>query len=172
MDTSVTATAGVVPARADQAPAGRGLTRWFPSEVSTTASTLSWLWVFFMFNTAYIDINTLYYSVFINHHANVHYTQTFLLGAAVLVEIPTAMIILSRILRYRWNRSANVIAAGFLTLVQIATLFVGTPTLAYGFISVILIATSGGIAWCAWNWPDPAASTPQVDVELVDAGAV
>ena len=38
-----------------------------------------------MFNTAYIDINTLYYSVFINHHhSNVHYTQTFLLGAAVL----------------------------------------------------------------------------------------
>lgn len=31
-------------------------------------------------------------------------------------------------------------------------LFVGTPTLAYGFISAILIATSGGIAWYAWNW--------------------
>jgi hypothetical protein len=45
------------------------------------------------------------------------------------------------------------------TVPQIATLFVGTPTLAYGFISVILIATSGGIAWYAWNWPDPAALT-------------
>jgi Family of unknown function (DUF6326) len=62
-----------------------------------------------MFNTAYIDMNTLYYSVFINHHSKVHYTQTFLLGAAVLVEIPTAMVILSRMLGYRWNRLTNVI---------------------------------------------------------------
>ena len=140
---------------------------WFPPAVSTTASRLSWLWVFYMFNTAYIDINTLYYSVFINHHANVHYTQTFLLGAAVLVEIPTAMVILSRMLGYRWNRLTNVVVGVLLTVIQIATLFVGTPTLAYGFISAILIATSGGIAWYAWNWPDPAALTPQVNVELL-----
>jgi hypothetical protein len=101
-----------------------------------------------------------------------HYTQTFLLGAGVLVEIPTAMVILSRMLGYRWNRLTNVIVGLLLTVVQIATLFVGTPTLAYGFISVILIATSGGIAWYAWNWPDPAALTPQVNVELLDAGTV
>ena len=28
---------------------------------------LSLLWIFYMFNAAYIDITTLYYSVFINH---------------------------------------------------------------------------------------------------------
>ncbi len=135
---------------------------WFPPAVSTTASRLSWLWVFYMFNTAYIDINTLYYSVFINHHAEVHYTQTFLLGAAVLVEIPTAMVILSRMLRYRWNRLTNVIVGVLLTVIQIATLFVGTPTLAYGFISAILIATSAGIAWYAWNWSEQADLAAQV----------
>ena len=135
---------------------------WFPPAVSTTASRLSWLWVFYMFNTAYIDINTLYYSVFINHHAEVHYTQTFLLGAAVLVEIPTAMVILSRMLRYRWNRLTNVIVGVLLTVIQIATLFVGTPTLAYGFISAILIATSGGIAWYAWNWSEQAVLAAHV----------
>ena len=135
---------------------------WFPPAVSTTASRLSWLWVFYMFNTAYIDINTLYYSVFINHHAEVHYTQTFLLGAAVLVEIPTAMVILSRMLRYRWNRLTNVVVGVLLTVIQIATLFVGTPTLAYGFISAILIATSGGIAWYAWNWSEQAVLAAQV----------
>lgn len=36
------------------------------------------LWIFYMFNAVYIDITTLYYSVFINHHAEVHYTQAFL----------------------------------------------------------------------------------------------
>ena len=137
---------------------------WFPPAVSTTASRLSWLWVFYMFNTAYIDINTLYYSVFINHHAEVHFTQTFLLGAAVLVEIPTAMVILSRMLRYRLNRLTNVIVGVLLTVIPMTTLFVGTPTLAYAFISVILIATSGGIAWYAWNWSeqdDPSFASPK-----------
>jgi hypothetical protein len=145
---------------------------WFPPAVSTTASRLSWLWVFFMFNTAYIDINTLYYSVFINHHAQVHYTQMFLLGAAVLVEIPTAMVILSRMLGYRWNRLTNVIVGVLLTVVQIATLFVGTPTLAYGFISAILIATSGGIAWYAWNWSEQAVLAAQVNIDSLDADSV
>ena len=45
------------------------------------SSRLSLLWIFYMFNAAYIDITTLYYSVFINHHAKVHYTQAFQLGS-------------------------------------------------------------------------------------------
>ena len=56
-------------------------------------SRLSLLWIFYMFNAAYIDITTLYYSVFINHHAKVHYTQAFLLGAGVLIEISISMVV-------------------------------------------------------------------------------
>ena len=59
-------------------------------------SRLSLLWIFYMFNAAYIDITTLYYSVFINHHAKVHYTQAFLNGAGVLIEISISMVVLSR----------------------------------------------------------------------------
>jgi hypothetical protein len=51
-----------------------------------TKSKLSLLWIFYMFNTAYIDITTLYYSVFINHKPKVHYTQVFLLGGGVLAS--------------------------------------------------------------------------------------
>ena len=115
---------------------------------------LSLLWIFYMFNAAYIDITTLYYSVFINHKPAVHYTQVFLLGAGVLIEISIAMIVLSRILKYRANRWANMIAAIFLTVVQLVTLFVGTPTLAYAFFSIIMIATTAAIAWYAWRWPN------------------
>ena len=93
-------------------------------------SRLSLLWIFYMFNATYIDITTLYYSVFINNKPEVHYTQLFLLGAAVLIEISIVMIVLSRILKYRANRRANIIAGIFLAGVQLATLFVGTPTLA------------------------------------------
>lgn len=113
---------------------------------------LSLLWIFYMFNAAYIDITTLYYSVFINHKPAVHYTQAFLLGAGVLIEISIAMIPLSRVLRYRANRWANIIAAIFLTVVQLVTLFVKTPTLAYVFFSIIMIATTAIIAWYAWKW--------------------
>lgn len=110
--------------------------------------------------------------MFINHHPKVHYTQTLLLGGAVLVEIPTAMVILSRTLRYRWNRRTNVIAGVLLTVVQIATLLVGTPTLSYGFISAILIATSAGIAWYAWNWAESAAGNAPLSIELPEPEAV
>jgi Na+/melibiose symporter-like transporter len=115
---------------------------------------LSLLWIFYMFNAAYIDITTLYYSVFINHKPAVHYTQAFLLGAGVLIEISIAMILLSRVLNYRANRWTNIIAAIFLTIVQLVTLFVKTPTLAYIFFSVIMIATTAFIAWYAWKWPN------------------
>jgi hypothetical protein len=144
---------------------------WFPAEVSATASRLSWLWVFYMFNTAYVDITTLYYSVFINHHPEVHYTQVFLLCGAVLVEIPTVMVISSRMLAFRRNRMANVIVGALLTVVQVATLFVGTPTLSYAFISAILIATSGGITWYAWNWTEQVAG-PVVATDRLETTAV
>jgi Family of unknown function (DUF6326) len=117
---------------------------------------LSLLWIFYMFNAAYIDITTLYYSVFINHKPAVHYTQAFLLGGGVLIEISIAMIPLSRVLKYRANRWANIIAAIFLTVVQLATLVIKTPTLAYVFFSIIMIATTAIIAWYAWQWPNTA----------------
>jgi len=94
--------------------------------------------------------------VFINHHAKVHYTQAFLLGAGVLIEISISMVVLSRVLRYRANRRANIAAGAFLTAVQIVTLFVATPTLAYLFFSLILIPTSAAAVWYAWKWSDPA----------------
>jgi Na+/melibiose symporter-like transporter len=123
-----------------------------------TKSRLSVLWIFYMFNAAYIDITTLYYSVFVNHKPTVHYSQVFLLGAAVLIEISIAMVLLSRVLEYRTNRRANIVTGIFLTAVQLVTLFVGTPTLAYLFFSVILIVTSVVVARCAWKWLDPESA--------------
>jgi hypothetical protein len=75
-----------------------------------------------------------------------------LLGAGVLIEVSIAMIPLSRVLKYRANRRANIIAAIFLTVVQLITLFVRTPTLEYVFFLSIMIATTAVIAWYAWKW--------------------
>ena len=78
-----------------------------------TKERLSLLWIFYMFNAAYVDITTLYYSIFINHKPAVHYTQAFLLAAGVLIEISIVIIPLFRVLKYRANRWANIIAANF-----------------------------------------------------------
>jgi hypothetical protein len=115
-------------------------------------SKLSLLWIFFTFNAAYGDIGTLYYSLFINPTPVVHYTQAFLLGGAALVEVSMVMIVLSRILKQRVNRLANIVAGVILTAVQAISLFVGTPTLGYSFISAMMIVAGVVIAWLAWKW--------------------
>ena len=76
----------------------------------------------------------------------------FLLGAAVLVEIPMAMVLLSRILKNRPNRVVNIIAGLIMTVVQIGTLFVGAAASYYIFCSILEIAATASIVWIAWKW--------------------
>lgn len=112
-------------------------------------SKLSLLWIFATLNYIYCDVVGV-----IDKSGTFHYTQIFLLGAAILVEIPIAMVLLSRILKYRTNRWANIIAGTVMTVVQFGTLFVGTPTMYYLFFSVIEIATTILIVWYAWKWKE------------------
>jgi threonine/homoserine/homoserine lactone efflux protein len=94
-------------------------------------------------------------------------SQGFLLGAGVLVEIPIAMVLLSRVLKYRANRWANVAAGTVMTIVQLATLFLaGSPTMYYLFFSVIEIATTAYIFWLAWKWSKTAARMEQRDAAV------
>lgn len=79
------------------------------------------------------------------------------MGAAILVEIPMAMILLSRILNYRTNRWANVMAGGVMTVVQVATLFVAVPTMYYLFFSLIEIVATIMVVWWAWRWVDSSS---------------
>lgn len=53
-----------------------------------------------------------------------------------------------------------------MTGVQVVSLFVGIPTLAYTFLSIILIATSAVIAWYAWRWHKPDGSIHMVADDL------
>jgi hypothetical protein len=111
---------------------------------------LSTLWVFATLNYIYCDVVTVMDPV---KRVPVELTQGFLLGAAVLVEIPIAMVLLSRILKYRASRWANIIAGAIMTAVQILSLFVATPAMYYVFFSIIEIATTLLIVWYAWKWP-------------------
>jgi hypothetical protein len=89
-------------------------------------------------------------------------TESFLLGAALLMEIPIIMVLLSRTLRYKANRWANIVAGSIKTIVMILSMFVGTPTLYYLFFGTIEIACTTFIIWYAWSWINP-----DIDLSLI-----
>ena len=89
------------------------------TDMEAMRTRLSTLWVVVMFNMVFADILT-----FINPgalqelwagQAGVEITQGLLLGFAILLEIPIAMIVVSRVLKPGANRWANTVAAAITT---------------------------------------------------------
>ena len=133
------------------------MTRFKVTDSLDTKVLLSTIWLFATLNYLYCDVLGLmdtdslrqYIAGTIN---GIDITPSFLLGAAILVEIPMAMVLLSRILKSRLNRLVNILAGSIMTVVQIATLFVGDAAGYYIFCSVLEIAATASIVWIAWNW--------------------
>jgi hypothetical protein len=123
---------------------------------------LSTLWMFMLLNYLYCDVLGLS-----DPTVPKDLTQNALLAASALMEIPIAMVLLSRLLDYRSNRWANIVAGAFMTVVQLATLFVGTVTASYAFFSVIEIATLVAISWSASRWSNSELGTQHLAVDLV-----
>lgn len=119
---------------------------------------LSSLWIFVMLNYLYCDIMALMDPELLKQFltgnvGGIQFSQRFLLGMAVLMEIPIAMVLLSRVSRYTVNRPANIIAGAIMTIVQLASLFLGSqPTSYYIFFSIIEIAATVLIVRFAWKW--------------------
>ncbi|NIM58982.1 MAG: hypothetical protein GTO16_08585 [Candidatus Aminicenantes bacterium] len=121
---------------------------------------LSLLWIFAMFNYLYADVTALMDSSTLKelmkgYAGQFQITQGFLLGAAILMETAIAMVLLSRVLKYRANRWANIIAGAIHTAAVFASMFVGTPAPFYIFFGTIEIACTLLIVWFAWKWPKP-----------------
>jgi len=115
-----------------------------------------------MLNYLYCDVFTLMDPMFLKelmtgYVGELQITQGFLLGFAIIMEIPIAMVVLSRLLKYKINRWANIVAGALMTSVQFSSLFFGSsPTMYYVFFSIIEISCTALTAWYAWNWTDPA----------------
>ncbi len=97
---------------------------------------LSTLWIFVTLNYLYGDLIGMMDTNLLNQFLTgevkgIEMSQEFLLGAGILMEIPMAMVLLSRILPYKSNRIANLIAAFIKTAVMIATLAMGSSTVYY-----------------------------------------
>jgi hypothetical protein len=145
-----------------------------------TKERLSLLWIFALLNYLYADVVALFAIVGSRNADDVpHLTQWALLGSAVLMEIPIAMILASRLLPFRANRLANIIAGGIVTLVNGFLTFV--PPLAgwgrppafpeYVFFATIETVATSVIIWQAWTWSGvkPAVSSERI-VRQPEAG--
>jgi hypothetical protein len=121
---------------------------------------LSLLWVFIMFNMVFADILSFMYPGFLSevmagHAGEVQITPGFLLVAAVLTEVPIAMIVLSRVLKHRANRWANIVA-GIVTIAYVAG---GSSTSPHGiFFTVVQVSCALLIIGSAWKWREPDAA--------------
>ena len=119
----------------------------------------STLWIFALLNYLYCDIMSLMNPDILRQLLTgtvngMEMNENFLLGAAILMEIPITMILLSRILNFKANRLANIIAGTIMTLVQVASLFAGPPAKYYLFCSIIEIATTIIIVVFAIRWKE------------------
>jgi hypothetical protein len=122
---------------------------------------LSTLWIFVMFNMLYADILSFMDSGFLKelmtgYAGEIQITQGFLLVAAIMLEIPIAMIFLSRVLKYRVNRWANIIVSA----ITIAFVVGGGSTAPhYIFLATIEVVSMLLIVWFAWKWRNPESQS-------------
>ncbi len=120
-----------------------------------TKERLSLFWIFALLNYLYADVLALWA---VAHPP--HLPPWVLAGSAVLMEIPIAMIVACRLLPFRANRLANIIAGAILTLVNGFLTYV--PPLAgwgrppalpeYLFFATIETVCTSVIIWQAWTW--------------------
>jgi len=119
---------------------------------------LSTLWIFLSVNYIFCDVLSNMLPEFLKELlqegqvAGLPLNQNFLLGTAIFMEVPFVMIVLSRVLKHKANRRANIIAGGIMAAAQIGSLFLGASTLHYKFYSTIEIACTLFIVWYAWKW--------------------
>ena len=128
-----------------------------PAEKMDTKVLLSTLWIVVMINMAYADILGLFIPGTLEEVAKTSVSTgtpitQLMLGGAIMLEIPIAMIFLSRVLKYKVNRWANIITS-VITIAYVVG--GGSPYPHYIFIATIEVVCMLLIVWYAWKWTNP-----------------
>src|SRR5262249_18658302 len=127
--------------------------------VHDTKERLSLLWLFALLNYLYADVIALF-AIAGSQNSFEPLPPWALMGSAVLMEIPIAMILACRLFPFRANRLANIIAGGIVTLVNGFLTFLpplarwGRPSAfpEYLFFATIETVATSVIIWQAWTW--------------------
>jgi len=138
-----------------------GKTTW----MKDTKALLSTLWIVVMINMLKADILSLYIpgvqDELVEFAGETPISQLMLSGA-IMMEISIAMIILSRVLKYRANRWTNIIVS----VITIAFVVGGGSTYPhYLFIATIEVICLLLIIWIAWRWINPEARNSSIILE-------
>ena len=127
---------------------------------------LSVLWLFATLNYIYADV---FFCIDVLGSKNggpsvLHFSPGAWLGIAILMEIPMAMVLLSRILKPTANRWANIVAGIIETAAVLLTSFIlpilhltGTSSY-YVFFGTMEVVCTSLIVWYAWRWPSETAA--------------
>ena len=120
---------------------------------------LSTLWIFVLLNVIFRDIHELISPGFIQEVMTgtvngIQMTEELLFLGAIIVEVPIAMVLLSRILQYRVNRWANMVAGVFTILVVFSNVPTDFDDIFFEIIEVVSLLL---IVWFAWKWPKQEA---------------
>jgi hypothetical protein len=132
-----------------------------PATIDEKKSILTSLWLFAVLNYLYCDVIThmdaeAVKNILSGTVGNLKITQAFLLKASVFMEIPIAMILFSRILKYPVIRWMNFAAGIIMTAGQTASLLTGTKIAPYYyFFSIIEISCTLIIVIYALRWTTP-----------------
>ncbi len=110
---------------------------------------LSTLWVVVLFNMAFADIFTFMLEYSTGQKPEFEATQELMLIAAFILEIPIAMIFLSRVFKHSLNRWKNIIAAIITAVLIIAG---GSSYYHYLFFAMAELICLSLIIWYAWKY--------------------
>lgn len=120
---------------------------------------LSTLWIFVLFNMIYADIISLMdpASPIREVMKGAPLPPGGLLAGAILMETPIAMVLLSRVLKHKANRWANMIV-GVINVVAVIAGGQGRPY--YILFATIEVMSMLLIVWYAWKSPNPEDLPP------------
>ena len=130
-----------------------------------TKAKLSALWMVFLFNIIFRDIHEFVEPGFIEEaltgtvNGNPVTAHMLLLGG-VMIEVPIAMVLLSRVLPYGANRWTNMIVA---MLYGVLVPAFGTTDLDDTFHLIMEVAALSTVILSAWRWRNPLPKRQVVD---------
>ncbi len=120
---------------------------------------LAALWATVMFIYVYVDIFGFYRpgiieEIIAGEVAGIQINQVFLLGALILMIIPSLMVFLSLALPAKVNRWVNIIV-GIAYIVVVLSFIPGETYAFYIFGSIVESLLLLLVVWHAWKWPKP-----------------
>ncbi len=125
------------------------------SDMLDTKAKLSTLWIFILLNVIFADIHGFFKPRFLEEIMTgsvngTQLTEELFLLAAIGLEIPIAMVLLSRVLKYRVNRWANIIGGAISIMFVIVSEVHDLDDMFFATVEVIDMLL---IIWYAWTWP-------------------